>query len=98
MESALTALPFLAFLACPLMMLFCLVGMRKMGCSTPRTTAGQTREAGIIALQDQLTAVQSELAALRAAAEQSTADRFLQTIGSDTTCLPQTTRVVRVSA
>ena len=95
MEFALTALPLLAFLACPLMMLFCVVGMRKMGCSTPRTTAGQTGEADITALQNQLTAVQSELAALREADAQPSADRFPRAIRPDTASAPQVTRVVR---
>ncbi len=95
MEFALTALPLLAFLACPLMMLFCVVGMRKMGCSTPRTTAGQTGEAGITALQNQLTAVQSELAALREAEAQLSADRFPRAIRPETATTSQVTRVVR---
>lgn len=55
------------------MMLFCVVEMRKMGCSTPCMTevqtAGQTRASRITTLEDQLAASQSELAALRAAEE-----------------------------
>lgn len=95
MEFALTALPLLAFLACPLMMLFCVIGMRKMACSTPRTAAGQTGEADITALQSQLTAVQSELAALREAEAQPGADHFPRVIRPETASPPQVTRVVR---
>ncbi len=55
MEFILLALP---FLACPLMMLFCIVGMRKMGCSTSRTGDAQgalaTRPDHVAALQRQL--------------------------------------------
>jgi len=95
MEFALTALPLLVFLVCPLMMLFCVVGMRKMGCSSPRTTAGQTGDAGITALQNQLTAVQSELAALREAEAQPSADRVPRAIRPETPSTSQLTRVVR---
>lgn len=89
MEFALTALPLLAFLACPLMMLFCVIGMRKMACSTPRTTAGQTGEADITALQNQLTAVQSELAALGEAEAQPAADRSPRSIRPETASPPR---------
>ncbi len=69
MELVLLALPFLAFLACPLMMLFCIVGMRKMGCSTSRTRDTQTplvtRPDQVAALQWQLQTIQAELAALQ---------------------------------
>jgi len=71
MELALAALPFLVFLACPVMMLLCVVGMRKMSCSSPRTTgaqtAGKSRDVRGAALEGQLATVQSELAALRVA-------------------------------
>ncbi len=70
MELVLLALPFLAFLACPLMMLFCVVGMRKMGCSTSRTGDAQTplatRPEQVAALQRQLQTIQAELTALQA--------------------------------
>lgn len=95
MEFAFIALPLLALLACPLMMLFCVVGMRKIGCRTPRTTIGQTGDAGITALQNQLTAVQSELAALREAEAQPSADRSPRAIRPETASTPQLTRVVR---
>lgn len=68
MELVLLALPFLAFLACPLMMLFCIVGMRQMGCSTSRTGDAQTlpatRPDQVAALQRQLQTIQAELATL----------------------------------
>lgn len=80
MDLALTALPFLVFLACPVMMLLCVVGMRKMGCSSPRTkeaqTAAPSREVRVAALEGQLATVQSELAKLRPAEAQSRVDRF----------------------
>ncbi len=69
MELVLLVLPFLAFLACPLMMLFCIVDMRKMGCSTSRTRDAQTplvtRPNQVAALEWQLQAIQAELAALQ---------------------------------
>ena len=99
MEFALTALPLLAFLACPLMMVVCFVGMRKMGCSAPRMTerqtAGQTDALRVTALQDQLTAVQSELASLRAEEAPPYADRFPQTIRSNASSAPQVRHVAR---
>jgi hypothetical protein len=66
MEVLLLALP---FLACPLMMLFCLVGMRKMGCATSRAgdapTSLAARPDQVAALQRQLQTIQAELAALQ---------------------------------
>jgi len=68
MELVLIALPFVAFLACPLMMLFCVFGMRKMGGSSRRTRDSQvtpvTRPDQVAALQRQLQAIQGQLAAL----------------------------------
>ena len=95
MDFALTVLPLLVFLVCPLMMLFCVVGMRKMGCSTPRTTAGQAAEAGITTHHHQLTAVQSELAALREAKAQRSSDRLPRAIRPETASTLQVTRVAR---
>lgn len=69
MELVLAALPFLAFLACPLMMLFCVVGMRRMGCGasqeSPAPAPTGTRGERVDALQQQLRAVQAELSALQ---------------------------------
>lgn len=96
MELALTVLPFLVLLVCPLVMLVCVVGMRRMGCSAPPTTeaqtAGQPREARVAALEDQLAAVQSELAVLRIAEGQSPSP---QAICSETAAAPEVTRVAR---
>lgn len=68
MERVLLVLPFLALLVCPLTMLFCIVGMRKMGCSTSRAGDAQTppatRPDHVAALQRQLLTIQAELAAL----------------------------------
>lgn len=69
MEFVLAALPFLFFLACPLLMVFCVVGMRKSGCGTSPAAAedasAQPREARVAALEGQLAMVQTELQALR---------------------------------
>lgn len=69
MEFALSALPYLFFLACPLMMVFCVVGMRKSGCNTSSSavqdTSAQPREARVAALEGQLAMIQTELQALR---------------------------------
>ena len=71
MASLLGFLPYLAFLACPLMMVFCVVGMRKMGCSTdarPVDAAADARQRSgpeqVAALQAQLARLQSEQAAI----------------------------------
>jgi hypothetical protein len=92
MDFALTVLPLLVFLACPFMMLFCVVGMRKMECSTPRTTAGQAAEAGITP-HHQLTAVQSQLAEA-----QCSSDRLPRTIRPETASTLQVTHVARQPA
>lgn len=69
MDSLWTVLPALALLACPLMMVLCFVGMRRMGheAPSPDVTAGVTepRETRIARLEQQLLAVHDELAALR---------------------------------
>ncbi len=69
MELVFAALPFLAFLACPLMMVSCLFSMRKMGCATPplSTTQQEPKRAAerMAALQQQLTAIQAELTTLQ---------------------------------
>ena len=69
MEFALAALPFLLFLACPLMMVVCVAGMRRAGCSTSSAAAEDTsvqpREARVAALEGQLAMIQTELQVLR---------------------------------
>lgn len=68
MEFLVAALPFLAFLACPLMMVFCMAGMRKAGCGAPKGGETQgSREERIAALEGQLAAIRTELSALGAA-------------------------------
>ncbi len=70
MELLWVALPFLLFLACPLMMVFCVLGMRKMGCSTPQANQAQavagTAEEQVATLRLQLAAVEADLATSRA--------------------------------
>lgn len=62
--------PFLAFLACPLMMAFCMFGMGKLGRGTPEPetqVAAQLPEERVAALQQQLQAIQAELTTLQPA-------------------------------
>lgn len=70
MELLWVALPFLVFLACPLMMVFCFLGMRKMGCRTRSANQAQamagTPEEQVAALRLQLAAVEADLATSRA--------------------------------
>ena len=69
MNVALTALPFLLFLACPLMMVFCVLGMRKSTCTTPSPAMApastESREARVAALESQLRVVSTELRTLQ---------------------------------
>lgn len=63
-------LPFAFFLACPLMMVVCMRGMRKKGGDAPvveTQAASQLPEARVAALQQQLQAIQTELTALQPA-------------------------------
>lgn len=70
MDLVWSVLPFVAFLACPLMMVLCVAGMRKMGCAAPAPAdAAATlapRPQQVEALQRQLRAIQDELVTLRA--------------------------------
>ncbi len=70
MELIWVVLPFLALLACPLMMVFCMRGMRRPGagssCASGTTASAQTREERIETLERQLGTIQGELASLRA--------------------------------
>lgn len=79
MEFVLPALPFLLFLACPLMMIFCVVGMRKSGCSTSSVAAEDTsiqpRDARVAALEGQLAMIQTELQTLRTEDGKPTPDK-----------------------
>ena len=69
MELVLAMVPFLAVLACPLMMLLCVVGVHRMGrgASQVGTTApvGSGHER-VAMLHQQLRAIQAELTALKA--------------------------------
>lgn len=73
MEWLLGFLPFLLFLACPLMMVFCIFGMRRAGCSTqtaPATTAttamldARPPAEQVMVLQARLDQLQTEQAAI----------------------------------
>ena len=67
MDALATFLPFLLFLACPAMMLFCMFGMGKLGrdrsaaSGLPESLSAEER---LLALRQQLQAIQSELDAL----------------------------------
>ena len=64
------ALPFLFILACPLMMVVCMFGMRKKGSDAPAVgtqVESQLPEARVAALQQQLQVIQAELTALQPA-------------------------------
>ena len=68
MDVVLAILPFLAFLACPLLMGFCMFGMRKKGGDPPSLQfqeASQLPEERVAVLQAQLQDIQAELAALQ---------------------------------
>ena len=71
MELVWTVLPFLAFLACPLMMLVCMRGMGKAGHGAARMgdspAASGLPSERVAALQQQLQTIQAELAMLKAA-------------------------------
>lgn len=59
MDVVLAALPFLTFLACPIMMAICVFGMRRMeGDATPSTQAA----AGVQRPEDQLADIVAEAA------------------------------------
>ena len=69
MELVWSVLPFVAFLACPLMMVLCMMGMRKAGCASPqagsREVVSTAHPQQVEALQHRLQAIQAELASLR---------------------------------
>ena len=67
MDWILGLLPLLVFAACPLMMVFCFFGMRKMGCSTesaPATSAA-TVSAQNLSATEQIAALQTQLSQLQ---------------------------------
>ncbi len=77
MEWLLAALGVMVFLACPLMMIVCVLGMRRMRGSDAPTAdmvAPATREQGIADLERQIQAIQIELTNLRAEQEKGGID------------------------
>jgi len=78
MELVWTVLPFLAFLACPLMMLVCMRGMGKAGHGAARMgdspAASGLPSERVAALQQQLQTIQAELAMLKAADPRASQD------------------------
>ncbi|MGH2532806.1 MAG: DUF2933 domain-containing protein [Thermomicrobiales bacterium] len=65
----LAVLPVLALLVCPLMMVACVFGMRRIGGDTSRSAASSSavpREQQVADLQRQLQAIQTELTTLQA--------------------------------
>ena len=88
MDAILALAPFLLFLACPLMMVACMFGMRKMGTeASPAEAQAESRfpEERVAALQQELRAIQAELATLQpgpdpspALAPVSSADRIVE--------------------
>ena len=72
MEVVLLMLPFIALLACPLMMVGCVFAMRKMGGATSPVSAAQGAAqpvpARVAVLQGQLLAIQAALVTLEATA------------------------------
>ena len=99
MEFLVAALPFLLFLACPLMMVFCMVGMRKAGCSTSK--AGETegsREERIASLEGQLATIQTELTALHAAEATPPGNGSRAANGSGVTAMPEVAHASQGSA
>ena len=56
-------LPLLVFAACPLMMVFCYFGMRKMGCSTESAPAARLAQAPArnLSAPEQVAALQAQL-------------------------------------
>ena len=60
-------LPLLLFAACPLMMVFCFFGMRKMGCATESAPATSAATAPIqnLSPSQQIVALQAQLSQLQ---------------------------------
>jgi len=66
-ELLLGLLPFLVFLACPLMMVFCMFGMRKSDCSSSAAPATTNLAASVhgLARPEQISALQAHLGRLQ---------------------------------
>ncbi len=60
-------LPLLLFAACPLMMVFCFFGMRKMGCATDSAPASSTASAPAqnLTTSEQIAVLQAQLSQLQ---------------------------------
>lgn len=99
MEFLLAGLPFLFFLACPLMMVLCMVGMRKKGCSAPSASVGPTSsaspEARAAALENQLMTIQSELLALRTEEAKRACDNHHDAVRLGATATPEAGHVTQ---
>jgi hypothetical protein len=83
MDQLWVILPFLAFLACPLMMVLCFVGMRRMvspAHDTPTQTTEQSEER-VAELQRQLASIEAELAELSATKESESSPSPVQAGG-----------------
>ena len=67
MDWILGLLPLLLFAACPLMMVFCFFGMRKMGCATESTPANSAATAPTqnLSASEQIAALQAQLSQLQ---------------------------------
>ena len=98
MDALLALAPLLLFLVCPLMMVACMFGMRKMGSDASPVeaqAASQLPEERVAALQQELRAIQAELATLQPApvpspalAPVSSTDRIVEAV-SGTAHAPQ---------
>ncbi len=99
MELVQTVLPLLALLACPLMMGFCVLGMRKMGCGTPATNEAQariqTREERMAALEAQLATIRTELAESQVADDQAQSSGTPAANRQRLTVIPEMTHAAR---
>lgn len=94
MEAILLALPFLAFLACPVVMAFCLFRMRKPGSDAPpaaKLQAGsQLPEEQVAALQQQLHASETELTTLQGRNEYAFPDVTHEKVNQPVDVVPKT--------
>ena len=66
MDNLWSLLPFAALLACPLMMVACMAGMRRQGRSDQTHSAGATEQERYADMEQRLANLQSELNALKA--------------------------------
>lgn len=76
-------LPYLLFLACPLMMVACFLGMRGMGHSSDRTADNTGISLRELPPAEQIARLQTQITALRT--EQDNISEQIQTLASDVT-------------